>query len=129
MNSELVRGVTLGLWVLSGLAFLGSVLLPGSTGAQLLGPVLIGMAVVLTALVPRRVSPVVGHAARWLYRSMIVFGTVLAFAITLVIVREGDQRSWLFVGYTAAAAIFFGFQGTKNGSVSSLWFYRIHHGP
>lgn len=109
MSSDVLRGVALGFWILAGLAFLSSALFPGSTGAQLLGPSFASMAAVLTALSPRRSSPVVGHASPGRDRLLGVLGAMLTLAITLVIVREGDQRSWLFVIYAAAAAILFGF--------------------
>jgi hypothetical protein len=99
----IVRGVALGLWILTGLAFLVSALFPGSTGAAFLGPLLLTCAVFLTALAPRgavlnRKNP----TRRLLY---MVGAALLVLAIALTIIRTGDQRSFLFALFITIAAL------------------------
>lgn len=105
MSSELYRGITLGLWILAGASFLLEALLPGSAGAGILGPVLLAAALGWTVIGQRDTrSPSVGGPVP--SRAALGFlGAALAAGIALVIVRDGDQRSFLMVAFVAITAV------------------------
>lgn len=118
MRAELRRGAALGLWTLAGLAFLLAALFPSSAGARVLGPALVAVAVAWTALVPRGTraqrthlhSSGYGEQARRRVPSgralgLVALATLLALALAITIVREGDRRSFLYAAFTAVIAL------------------------
>lgn len=105
MNSGVARGIALGLWILTGLAFLVSALFPRSSGAAILGPVLLTLAVLTTALLPLGPTAPISQAPvrRRVLLSIVVL--VLALSITLTIIREGDRRSFVYVLFVVALTL------------------------
>lgn len=117
MSTNILRGIAIGLWILTGLGFLLPALLPGSTGTRIVGPVLLALAVAWTALVPRDASAQTqekergwrGSAISWTAlglprRALAAWGLLVALAVALVIIRTGDRRSFLFAAFTTLVA-------------------------
>lgn len=118
---ESARGITVGLWILTGLAFLVGALLPGSSGGDLLGPALLTLSVVWTALLKTKTGlPAVasaeagasaktgGQTAERTKSLLLLAGPVLALGIAFTVIREGDRRSFLYVGFAAIVALALG---------------------
>ena len=120
LASDSARGVAVGLWVLTGLAFLVAALSPGSTGGSILGPFLLTLAIFWTGVLasaPRQgrselKHPDHDHGTRgWqtiTESATRLAGFFLALGIPLVIIREGDRRSFLYIGFVALVALTFG---------------------
>ncbi len=100
-NWKTRQGVSLGLWVLAGLAFLLRALFPGSTGGTLLAPILLAAAVAVTGIGASRAfkTPISSSGKHRLLAA--ASAAVLALLVSLTIIREGDRRSWVFVAVTA----------------------------
>lgn len=98
-----VRSVTIGLWVLTGLTFLLDALLPGIGRFSTLAPWLLAASVAWTAMIPAH-----GQRAR-AHPSLVLFllGCALAFAISFTVIRDGDRRSLLFVGFIGLTVLLF----------------------
>ncbi|TSC72448.1 MAG: hypothetical protein G01um101438_532 [Parcubacteria group bacterium Gr01-1014_38] len=96
-----LRGITLGLWVLTGLAFLAEALLPGIGRFPLLAPWLLATSIGWVALIPNRENLTRLPASRVL----LLAGFVLALATSFVLIRDGDRRSLLFAGFASLATL------------------------
>lgn len=113
MNGELWRGLIIGLWILTGLAFLTSALFPGSTGAPTLGPFLLGITTIVTALSGRPVSLKPGLQRTTTTRVLRAMSLALTLAIALTIIHEGDRRSFFFVVLATVVAFSLGMRREK----------------
>lgn len=116
MVYTLTRGITLGLWTLTGLAFLTAAVLPGSAVGQLAGPLLLAIAVGWTATALPRASASayernrkgITSATLLRFYTLTLVGTLVALTIAVTIVHTGDRRSFLFAGFVALCAVALG---------------------
>jgi len=125
MVSTFTNGIALGLWILAGLAFLTSALLPGSAVGHALGPLLLAGAIGWTALTSsvrgsERASVQETRTPRFRWWLLLLFGVLLAVGISLTIIRTGDQRSFLFAGFAALCAVVLGWQLQSQHRDASL---------
>lgn len=95
------RGIAIGLWVLSGLAFFADALLPHAGQFHVFAPWLLAASVAWTALMPaEHAGPQQGNQnILWLA------GLLLACTISFVIIRDGTGRSFLFIAFSGLAAL------------------------
>lgn len=96
-----LRGTAIGLWVLSGLAFLADALLPHAGQFHVFAPWLLAAAVLTTVWLPQGLTtaPLRNQRIFWFV------GLVLALAISFTIIRDGTSRSLIFVILTSAVVI------------------------
>lgn len=111
MNSDARRGIVIGLWVLTGLAFLLDVLLPGSTGSGVLGPGLLAAAVASTTLFQHALDqkPVERRNI-----ALGLLGALLAFGTAFAVISEGDRRSFLYVALVTMVTSALSFSGPRR---------------
>lgn len=97
-----LRGVAIGLWVLTGLTFLEGALLPGGGQLHFLSPLLLAVSIVWTAVIPRLEQSAREKRPRVAF---LLAGSILAFATSFVLIHDGDRRSLLLVGFSTLAAV------------------------
>ncbi|TSC63422.1 MAG: hypothetical protein G01um1014106_501 [Parcubacteria group bacterium Gr01-1014_106] len=108
-----LRGIAIGLWILTGLVFLADALLPGIGRLPTLAPWLLAASVAWTAVIPQRESAIIHDSTSRSERTprpqpsraLLLIGFAFALAISFTIVRDGTNRSFLFGALTAGAAL------------------------
>lgn len=115
------RGVTIGLWILAGLAFLLDVLFSRSSGGEMLGPGILALAAAWTALLAPTASGQRTGASRPILH--VLLGTVLALGTAFAVIHEGDRRSLLYVALVTVFAVALGYDTHRRTKVR---FPRLH---
>lgn len=121
MAYTFTHGIALGLWILAGLAFFVAAVLPGSAVGQLAGPLLLAITVGWTAVMVRHAEWIKSFTPDLLTSSkrprvyaLTLIGVLVALAITVTIIRSGDQRSFLLAAFAACCALVLGWQAAGN---------------
>lgn len=131
MTSGVERGIAIGLWILAGLAFLLAAFFPGSFGRGILGPSIGALAIAWTALLPSTPFPLRRSERRSIV--LVLLGGFLAFGIALFVIRDGDRRSFLYVAFTAVAALALASlpppRGRADNNTSALRLRRAEYPP
>lgn len=106
----ITRGVAIGLWTLAGLAYVVRAITPGTAVDATVGPLLLSAAAVWTALLGRSSPPgPERNAPQGISRYILLaLGGLCALGIAIVSLPTGDQRSFLYIAYTALIATLLG---------------------
>ena len=113
LDPPTLRGITVGLWTLTGLTFLADALLPGIGRVAVLAPWLLAVSVAWTAMIPMRGSAITNDSTSGkkrfsrsqLSRVLLLLGFALALAVSFTIIRDGDRRSFVLVGFVSVIVL------------------------